>query len=146
MKEKVVVRGYYNQVRDSDGKGAVGTLNGVPIHVEKLSNLIVAYACEGLAVPAAEQELSQIFGTSNDELADISWETGVNLARGMDFDTEIECLSLDALRYGSPKSRKLWPNVATVENHRSYELQNIDDDGVNFNFQFLSPGFIYANP
>lgn len=130
----------YNQVRDSDGKGAIGTLHGVPIHIEKLSNLIVAYACRKLGVTETETSIASHFGTSNDALANLSWESGEILADGRSFDDEIDFLSVQARTLGSDKSEKLWPNLAPTTNHR--ETSGHD----NFDTEFLSPGFLYAYP
>ena len=130
----------YNQVRDSDGKGAIGTLHGVPIHIEKLSNLIVAYACRKLGVTETETSIASHFGTPNDALANLSWESGEILADGRSFDDEIDFLSVQARTLGSDKSEKLWPNLAPTTNHR--ETSGHD----NFDTEFLSPGFLYAYP
>ena len=130
---------YYNQVDDDNGKGAVGTLLGIPIHVEKLSNLIAGYACEKLEVPMEEQGLSQWYGTGNDESAGLSWVIGTRLAAGNDFMTEVGYLATNAYRYASGKCRKLWPNAAPVDNHRGRFGHG------NFNTEFSSPGFIYSN-
>ena len=128
---------YYNQVRDSDGKGAIGTLLGVPIHIEKLSNLLAAYACEKLDVPLEEQGLSQLYGTDNDESAGLSWTIGMRLANGGDFLREVGYLTTNAYQWASEKCRKLWPNDAPVDNHRGYFGHG------DFNVEFSSPGFIY---
>ena len=130
----------YNQVRDSDGKGAVGTLHGVPIHVEKLSNLIVAYVCWKLGVTDTEKSIASHFGTSNDALADLSWESGEVLAEGRNFDDEIEFLAERARTLGSDKSEKLWPNPVPTTNHRASPGHS------DFNVEFLSPGFLYVYP
>ena len=129
---------YYNQVRDSDGKGAIGTLLGVPIHIEKLSNLLAGYACEKLEVPIEEQGLSQLYGISNDESAGLSWVIGMRLANGSDFSREVGYLATNAYQWASEKCRKLWPNDASADNHRG-EFGHGD-----FNVEFSSPGFIYC--
>ena len=128
---------YYNQVRDDDGKGAIGTLLGVPIHIEKLSNLLAAYACEKLDVPLEEQGLSQLYGTDNDESAGLSWTIGMRLANGGDFLREVGYLTTNAYQWASEKCSKLWPNDAPVDNHRGYFGHG------DFNVEFSSPGFIY---
>ena len=130
----------YNQVSDSDGKGAIGTLHGVPIHIEKLSNLIVAYVCRKLGVTDIETSIASHFGTSNDALADLSWESGEILADGRSFDDEIDFLSEQARTLGSDKSEKLWPNQAPTTNHR------VTSGHDNFDTEFLSPGFLYVYP
>lgn len=129
---------YYNQVRDSDGKGAIGTLLGVPIHIEKLSNLLAGYACEKLEVPIEEQGLSQLYGTSNDESAGLSWVIGMRLANGGDFSREVGYLATNAYQWASEKCRKVWPNTAPVDNHRGSFGHG------DFNVEFSSPGFIYC--
>lgn len=130
---------YYNQVNDDNGKGAIGTLLGVPIHVEKLSNLLAGYACEKLEVPIEEQGLSQWYGTGNDESAELSWTIGTRLAAGSNFSSEIGYLTTNAYRYASEKCRRLWPNTAPTDNHRDFFGHD------NFNTEFSSPGFIYSN-
>ena len=130
---------YYNQVDDDNGKGAIGTLLGIPIHIEKLSNLIAGYACEKLGVPIEEQGLSQWYGTDNDESAGLSWVIGTRLAADNDFMTEVGYLTTNAYRYASGKCQKLWPNTAPVDNHRGRFGHG------NFNTEFSSPGFIYSN-
>lgn len=130
---------YYNQVSDDTGKGAIGTLLGLPIHVEKLSNLLAGYACEKLEVPIEEQGLSQWYGTGNDESAELSWTVGTRLAAGNDFTSEIGYLTTNVYRYASEKCRKLWPNEAPADNHRGFFGHG------NFNTEFSSPGFIYSN-
>ena len=129
---------YYNQVRDNDGKGAIGTLFGVPIHIEKLSNLLAAYACEKLDVPIEEQGLAQLYGTANDESAGLSWTIGIRLANGGDFSREVGYLATNAYQWASEKCRKLWPNDAPVDNHRGSFGHG------DFNVEFSSPGFIYC--
>ena len=129
---------YYNQVNDNNGKGAIGTLFGVPIHIEKLSNLLAAYACEKLDVPAEEQALSQLFGTENDDSANMSWTTGTRLAHGGDFRREVGYLATNAYRSASEKCRKLWPNDFPADNHRRSFGHG------DFNVEFSSPGFIYC--
>ena len=129
---------YYNQVRDSDGKGAIGTLLGVPIHIEKLSNLLAAYACGKLEVPLEEQGLSQWFGSSNDESADLSWTIGTRLANGGDLLREVGYLATNAYQSASEKCRKVWPNPNPVDNHRGSFGHG------NFDTEFSSPGFIYC--
>ena len=128
----------YNQVRDDDGKGAVGTLFGVPIHIEKLSNLLAAYACERLKVPLEEQGIAQVIGTDNDPSADLSWTIGTRLAQTGAFNREVGYLATNAYQWASEKCRKLWPNRNAVDNHR-------DSFGHgDFNVEFSSPGFIYC--
>lgn len=130
----------YNQVRDDDGKGAIGTLLGVPIHVEKLSNLLAAYACEKLEVPLDEQGLGQLYGTSNDDSAGLSWVIGLRLASNGNFSREVGYLATNAYQWASEKCRKLWPNTAPVDNHRGYPGHG------DFDVEFSSPGFIYEQP
>lgn len=129
---------HYNQVRDRDGKGAIGTLLGVPIHIEKLSNLVAAYACERLGVPTEEQGLAERIGTANDEAAHLSWITGLRLAHNHNFEGEVGYLATNAYRWASDKSEKLWPNPASVDNHRDTFGHG------DFDTEFSSPGFIYC--
>ena len=110
----------------------------MPIHIEKLSDLLAGYACEKLEVPIEEQGLSQLYGTSNDESAGLSWAIGMRLANGGDFSREVGYLATNAYQWASEKCRKLWPNDASADNHRG-EFGHGD-----FNVEFSSPGFIYC--
>ena len=130
----------YNQVRDRDGKGAIGTLLGVPIHVEKLSNLLAAYACEKLEVPLEEQGLGQLYGSPNDDSAGLSWVIGLRLASNGNFSREVGYLATNAYKWASEKCRTVWPNTAPVDNHRGRSGHG------DFDREFSSPGFIYAEP
>lgn len=125
----------YNQVRDSDGKGAVGTLFGLPVRIEKLSNLIVGYAAVRLHASALEMWLAQFIGTPNDESATASWNAGVAVARGADFETTVSNFVWRTWCVSDAKNRRLWPNAAFVDNH-------VPDGDFDFNTQFHSPGFL----
>ena len=125
----------YNQVRDSDGKGAVGTLFGLPVRIEKLSNLVVGYAAVRLHASALEMWLAQFIGTPNDASATASWNAGVAVAGGADFDTIVSNFVWRTWSVSDAKNRRLWPNAAFVDNH-------VPDGDFDFNTQFHSPGFL----
>lgn len=131
---------HYNQIRDFDGLGAVGTLKGRPIRVEKLSNFIAGYTCVKIGVPWHERILAQAIGTTNDLSATLSWQAGEYVAAGIDFETSISDFLENAHLDSDEKTSKLWPNTAPVDNHRGYPGHG------NFNVEFSSPGFIYAQP
>lgn len=127
---------HYNQVRDSDGKGAVATLSGVPIRVAKLSNLIVGYTCERMGVYRECQELSQFLGTRNDASAEESWDCGNDLANGADFDTAVAALVRSAWLSADLKTRRLWPNPNSATNWSS------QTSTVDWNHFFYSPEYL----
>ena len=108
---------HYNQVSDTDGLGAVGTLAGYPIRVEKLSNLIAGYACEKLGVPYQDQLVSQLFGTSNGQSAWQSWRAGMRLAKGHGWRLVFSSLGSSIRTEHDAKTDRLWPNPAPADNH-----------------------------
>lgn len=127
---------HYNQVSDSDGKGAVATLSGVPIRVAKLSNLIVGYTCERMGVYRECQELSQFLGTRNDASAEESWDCGNDLANGADFDAAVAALVRSAWLSADLKTRRLWPNPNSAMNWSS------QTSAVDWNHFFYSPEYL----
>ena len=133
---------WYNQVNDDNGRGAIATLYGCPIYLEKMSNLFAAYACEKLGVDAWKQEMSQDYGTPNDYAAIASWQTGVSLAHlgTGQLETKLRALALGSWRNteaNEPKLRNLWPNPANAVNFCG---KNEND---NFDTEYYAPGFLY---
>lgn len=133
---------WYNQVNDDNGRGAIATLYGCPIYLEKMSNLFAAYACEKLGVDAWKQEISQDYGTPNDYAAIASWQTGVSLAHldAGQIETKLRALALGSWRNteaNEPKLRNLWPNPANAVNFCG---KNEND---NFDTEYYAPGFLY---
>ena len=131
---------YYNQVDDFDGLGAIGTLFGRPIRVEKLSNFISGYACVKIGVPWSERVLAQAIGAANDLAATLSWQAGEDVANGTGFDSTISNFLENAHLELDEKTSRLWPNTAPVDNHRGHPGHG------DFDREFSSPGFIYAQP
>ena len=131
---------FYNQVNDTDGLGAVGTLFGHSVRVEKLSNFIAGYTCVKLGVPWTERVLSQAIGTSNDDSAHLSWQAGEAVASGADFDRAISYFVNSIRLEDDAKTGRLWPNPVPADNHRGAPGHG------DFNVEFSSPGFIYAQP
>ena len=130
----------YNQVADDSGLGAVATVYGVPSRISKLSNLIIAYTCEGLGVSHFRQYLAQVLGTFNDVTASESWACGVAIANGADRVSSISNLVYRMWINSDVKTRRLWPNTSPADNH--YNAIN----GMNFNNHYYSPDFLLKRP
>ena len=120
----------YNQVSDEDGMGAVATWGGLPIRVSKMSNFWFGYVGTKLDVPYYKLWLSQMFGTSNDESAELSWKAGRALAEGGDYGTVVSNLVRAAYDKSDAKNRRLWPNIEPLDN----EVRAGTDMDVNRNF------------
>ena len=131
---------FYNQVEDHYGYGAVATWHGVPVRVAKMSDFMVGYACESLGIWHLSQWLSQLFGQPNDESAAMSWAAGVEVAGGAAFDEQTAALATNAWPTADLKTRRLWPNPAAADNHRTEA--SLSGTTYDFNFIFVSPGFL----
>ena len=133
---------YYNQVNDDSGLGAVGTLCGCPVRIEKLANLLCGFTCEKLGVSPTEQWLAQYLGTPNGESANLSWAVGVALAHDADHEPTLGAFvraAWAADREGNARFSALWPNPEPTDNHRTTAGHG------DFNHEFSSPGFIYLD-
>ena len=126
----------YNQVNDDTGMGAVATWYGIPVRMAKASNFMVGYATARLGVWRVSRGLSQFIGTGNDTSARMSWDAGVDVAHGTNFSDAVGCFVTNSWSVSDVKEKKLWPNTAESDNH---VLRNVC---TNFNYQFISPGFI----
>ena len=131
----------YNQVNTSkwSGKyalGACGTVCGLPVRLSKLSNFMVGYACEKIGVTADNQMKSQLIGTRNDDSATMSWDAGVNVAKGQSLLGAISNLVYST--WGpDEKVIRLWPNSQKPSNYTT--PSSFDDPDL----QFTSPGFLF---
>lgn len=130
----------YNQVNDDTGMGAVATWRGLPIRIAKLSNFLVGYATKRIGVWSVSRALSQGIGTSNDTSATLSWDAGVSVANGAEYDPTVSSMVTNAWRVGDQKVKRLWPNNSESDNHASGLLP------INYNTQFISPGFTERRP
>ena len=128
---------FYNEVSNANGFGAVCTWNGKCVRLAKISNFLVAYACQKIGVRAFLQDLSQWSGTRNGDSAVVSWDCGVDLANGT--KTLVECarwIGNTSWREGDEKLMKLWPNPASADNFAE------PDSIVDYDTQFTIPGFL----
>ena len=134
----------YNQVNDTTGFGAVCTLAGVPIRLEKLSNLSAAYLCKKINVPTNEIEIASHLGTENDASAAISWSVGEALAAGDPNGCQAALTNM-ARRCWSRNDEKvarLWPLTPPADNYMGWTTNRFD-----YNFGFASPALLdYENP
>ncbi len=126
----------YNQVNDESGMGAVATWHGLPIRMAKISNFMVGYATTRLGVWRVSQSLSQHIGTGNDASAQMSWDAGVSVANGGDYNAVSASMVTNAWHVSDMKEKRLWPNPTPTDNHTHSTIIK------NYNFNFISPGFI----
>ncbi len=126
----------YNQVNDNTGMGAVATWCGLPVRMAKISNFMVGYATTGIDVRSIYQDFSQSIGNPNDETAQMSWDAGVDVAHGTNLVCAVGNFVTNAWRVSDIKERRLWPNLVDTDNHTAGNVIT------NFNYQFVSPGFI----
>lgn len=135
---------HYNQVNDTSGFGAVCTLAGVPIRLEKLSNLSAAYLCKKINVPTNEVQSAADLGTHNDASATISWQVGEQLAeQGLEnFYPVITNMSRACWSTSDQKLVKLWPLPALAQNYVGWTTNKFD-----YNFNFASAALLdWENP
>ena len=130
----------YNQVNDETGMGAVATWRGLPIRISKVSNFLVGYTTERIGVWGLSMRLSQGIGTSNDESATMSWNAGVSIADGANFDSTTGAVVSNAWSVSDQKERRLWPNSSSADNHTTRTLIR------DYNLNFISPGFTERIP
>lgn len=128
---------FYNQVNDATGQGAVCTVFGYPIRIAKISNFMTGYAMERMGVPGIGQALAQRWGTPNDLSAKISFDAGVAVAKGDDFQATLSNAAFRCWSLADAKADNLWPNRIPADNHTS--VSNV----VDYNCNFISPGFLY---
>ena len=127
---------HYNKVNDDTGMGAVATWCGLPVRMAKASNFMVGYATTRLGVWSAFRSISQGIGNPNDESAQMSWDAGVDVANGTNFIRAVGDFVTNTWHLSHIKERQLWPNMANTDNHTRRNVYT------NFNYQFISPGFI----
>ena len=97
---------------------------------------MVGYACEKIGVTADNQMKSQLIGTRNDDSATMSWEAGVNVAKGQSLFCAISNLVYST--WGpDEKVIRLWPNSLKPTNYTTPSSFGDPD------FQFTSPGFLF---
>ena len=126
----------YNQVNDDTGMGAAATWFGLPIRIAKVSNFMVGYATTKIGVCSFLQYLSQLVGTLNDDSARLSWDAGVAVANGSNYVEYVSAMISNSWSEVDEKVSRLWPNVLPCDNH-------VDGDSLtDYNFQFISPGFL----
>ena len=130
----------YNQVNDETGMGAVATWRGLPLRMAKISNFLVGYTTKRIGVWSVSRGLSQGIGTHNDESASMSWDAGVAVADGADFDSTTGSMVTNAWKVSDQKERRLWPNPSPADNHTTRSLIR------DFNLNFISPGFTERIP
>ena len=127
---------HYNQVNDLSGMGAVATFRGVPMRVTKLSNFLVAYETERINVFALSRWLARYrYGTWDDDAGSASWDAGTAVADGADLDETMQAMATNVWAGADVKERRLWPNSMSTDNH------TIFTPDIDFNFNFISPGF-----
>ncbi len=128
----------YNAVNDSSGRGAVATLDGAPVRMAKLSNLMVAYATESMGVLGMFQWLAQAKGTWNDDSAGESWDAGEAIAGGAGVAETLSSMAsvVWAAAPDGSKEKILWPNIPAADNHSS------TTNSVDYNLFFRSPGIV----
>lgn len=127
----------YNGIETDSGLGAICTLGGRPLYLEKLSNFLAGYVCKKIGVTPREAWAAQLFGTANNPSAGISWMAGESLAAPFPdpFSSSISTMAEDIWESETePKPRKLWPNLAFADNHRTGR--------VDFDHYFSSPGML----
>ena len=116
--------------------GACGTVCGLPVRLSKLSNFMVAYACEKIGVSTNNQMKSQLIGTRNDDSATMSWEAGASVAHGQSLYGAISNLVYST--WGpDEKVIRIWPNSQRPTNYAPPSSFGDPD------FQFTSPGFMF---
>jgi hypothetical protein len=127
---------HYNQVNDLSGMGAVATFRGVPMRVAKLSNFLVAYETERINVFALSRWLARYrYGTWDDDAGSASWDAGTAVADGADLDETMQAMATNVWAGADVKERRLWPNTRPTDNHTTFTPD------IDFNFNFISPGF-----
>lgn len=129
----------YNQVNDATGFGAVCTLAGVPIRLEKLSNLSAAYLCKKINVPTNEIEIASHLGTENDASAAISWSVGEALATGDPNGCQAALTNMVRRCWSrnDEKVARLWPLTPPADNYMGWTTNRF-----NYNFGFASPALL----
>jgi len=125
----------YNQVNDETGMGAVATWVGLPVRIAKASNFLVGYASTRIGVWDISRWAAQFIGTSNDESASISWRLGVSVAEGTNYNSVVGIAATNMWKVADEKVKRLWPNYELTDNHTT-GLNSVD-----YNFNFISPGF-----
>ena len=65
---------------------------------------------------------------------------GVSVANGAEYDPTVSSMVTNAWRVGDQKVKRLWPNNSESDNHASGLLP------INYNTQFISPGFTERRP
>lgn len=127
----------YNAVNDDTGLGAICTLGGRPLYLEKLSNFLAGYVCKKLGVTPLEAWVAQLYGTWNNAGATASWDAGEELAQPDHASLETILSEMAEEVWTSEtaeKARALWPNLSPADNHRTGR--------VNFNYYYSSPGML----
>lgn len=127
----------YNAVNDDTGLGAICTLGGRPLYLEKLSNFLAGYVCKKIGVTPLEAWVAQLYGTWNNAGATASWDAGEELAQPghASFETILSEMTEEVwTSETAEKARALWPNLSPADNHRTGR--------VNFNYYFSSPGML----
>lgn len=137
---------HYNQVNDITGLGAICTLAGVPIRLEKLSNLSAAYICSKINVPPEDMREASHLGTKNDPTANLNWDVGLLIAQSnrANFACCISNMVRDCwylINDASRKQQRLWPNNSLADNHIVSPTNSFD-----FNVNFASPGLLDIDP
>lgn len=132
----------YNQVNDNLGFGAICTLAGVPIRLEKLSNLSAGYLCKKINVPTNEVEAASHRGTENDTSATLSWSFGEDLATRStnEYPCVISNMARACWNTTDEKLAKLWPLTPEAMNYLGCFTNRFD-----YNFHFASPTLL-VNP
>ena len=121
------------------GLGAVCTWKGCPIRLSKLSNFIVAYTCRKIGVTSLNAKLAQQLGTRNNTTADLSWTIGWFVGGGADYDENAVYLAYISWQeeLSTDKSKQTWPNPSLPTNYTD------PHNGMDFDRQFTSPGFLF---
>ena len=127
---------HYNQVNDLSGMGAVVTFRGVPMRVAKLSNFLVSYETKKIGVFAISRWLARYrYGTWDDDAGSLSWDAGTSVAEGSNLEDTLQAMATNMWSVTDEKERCLWPNERSTDNH------TIVTPDLDFNFNFISPGF-----
>ena len=127
---------YYNQVNDNNCMGATCTCMGLPIRMAKLSSFMAGYVTECMGVPVWARKYSQRWGTKNDRTADLSWDCGESVAKGVEFAVALSNCVYNCWRQHESKADKQWPCLLPAENYIPPSLF------IYPNISYTSPGFL----